>query len=141
MKAELDYIQDLQLKSFISGMKAESGALWLLCLYILVEYLRPQNMYSVIDFLPWGQVFVVACFVSVFTTNSKIGSYGAMDKIFVALTALVILSVLFAYDSAVSMKYWTTLHVMDINVFLYGVDSNHSQQAVPICNFLCTHKF
>jgi hypothetical protein len=65
-------------------------------------------MYPIIDFIPWGQVFIIGCFVSVFTTNNKIGSYGAMDKMFVALTALVILSVLFAYDSAVSIKYWST---------------------------------
>jgi putative inorganic carbon (HCO3(-)) transporter len=108
MNTDLDYIQDLKLKSFIVGMRAESVAFWLLCFYILLEYLRPQNMYPVLDFIPWGQVAILGCFASVFATNNKMGSYGAMDKMFVALTALVILSVLFAYDSSVSMKYWST---------------------------------
>lgn len=108
MNTDLGYIQDLKLKSFITGMRAESVAFWLLCFYIMLEYLRPQNMYPVLDFIPWGQAAILGCFASVFATNNKMGSYGAMDKMFVALTVLVILSVLFAYDSAVFIKYWST---------------------------------
>ncbi|MEL7023456.1 MAG: O-antigen ligase family protein [Pseudomonadota bacterium] len=91
-----------------NGFRRESAALWFLCFYILVEYLRPQQMYKAIDILPWGQLSIVLCFASVFVTKSRSTGANAMDKMFIAISLLVILSGFMAWDPAISWKYWST---------------------------------
>ncbi|MDT8453266.1 MAG: O-antigen ligase family protein [Gammaproteobacteria bacterium] len=98
---------DLKLRSFIRDFRAETAALWFLCFYIFIEYLRPQNMYPVIDILPWGQLAIVASVVSVFLTRSRPLVFGALDKLFVVFSVIVILSSVFAWSTDASLKDWT----------------------------------
>lgn len=35
---------------------SQEPAFWLLCLYVFIEYVRPQSMYPVLDVLPWGML-------------------------------------------------------------------------------------
>ncbi len=108
MNDPVDKLHSLKFRSFYSHFRAESPALWFLCFYILIEYIRPQSMYPVLDILPWGQLAILACVASVFMTGSKAGGFGALDNMFVALSLIVILSGVFAWDPALSMKQWTT---------------------------------
>jgi len=101
-------LQTLKFKLFFAGFKAESIAFWLLCLYILEEYIRPQNMYPAINIIPWGQFSILACFLSVFLTRNRALSVNALDKMFVVFTGIVILSVVFAWNPGASLKNWTT---------------------------------
>ena len=87
---------DLKLRSFITSFRAESAALWFLCFYIFIEYIRPQAMYPALNFLPWGQVAILAAVVSVFVTRSKALGFGAMDKLFIAFSITVLFSIIFA---------------------------------------------
>lgn len=99
---------NLKLRSFITSFRAESAALWFLCFYILLEYIRPHGMYPVLDILPWGLISLFLAITSVFVTGSKAGSYNGMDTMFTAMSLLVILSGIFAWSPAESLKYWTT---------------------------------
>lgn len=101
-------IYDLRLRSFIAGFRAESAALWFLCFYIFMEYIRPQGMYPVLDILPWGQVAILGAVVSVFMTRSKALGFGAMDKLFIVFSIIVLFSIVFAWDIDASLKHWTT---------------------------------
>jgi len=99
---------DLRLRSFITSFRAESTALWFLCFYILMEYIRPQAMYPVLNFLPWGQVAILAAVASIFMTRSKALGFGAMDKLFIAFSITVLFSVIFAWNVDIALKNWTT---------------------------------
>ena len=99
---------DLKFRSFITSFRAESAALWLLCFYIFMEYIRPQAMYPILNFLPWGQVAIIAATISVFMTRSKALGFGAMDKLFIAFSIIVLFSIIFAWDIDTSLKNWTT---------------------------------
>lgn len=101
-------IYDLRLRSFIAGFRAESAALWFLCFYIFMEYIRPQGMYPVLDILPWGQVAILGAVASVFMTRSKALGFGAMDKLFIVFSITVLFSIIFAWDVDASLKHWTT---------------------------------
>lgn len=103
-------LQNLQLRNFIAGFRAESAALWLLCIYIFFEYIRPQDMYPVLDILPWGQLFITACLLSVFFSRSVTKANGLMplDTMFILFSMLVILSGIFAWSPEVSFKQWKT---------------------------------
>jgi len=108
MNNTVDILQSLKLRSFVANFRAESAAVWFLCFYILIEYLRPQGMYAALDILPWGQLAIVCCVASVFITGSKAIAYGAMDKIFILISIVVILSGVFAWDPSQSLEYWST---------------------------------
>lgn len=99
---------DLKFRTFFARFRAESAALWFLCFYIFLEYLRPQAMYSVLDVLPWGQVSLLCCVISVFVTRSRAISFSSIDKMFIIISLIVILSGIFAWNPAVSFKYWST---------------------------------
>jgi putative inorganic carbon (HCO3(-)) transporter len=107
MRGPLPSLQSLKFRSFVEKFRAESAALWLLCLYIFMEYIRPQGMYPVLDVLPWGQLAILSCVVSVFITGNRPNGFGAMDKMFVAISVLVILSGIFAWNPAEALKHWT----------------------------------
>ena len=98
----------LRFREFFAAVRADNIALWSLFLYVLIEYLRPQNMYPVIDVIPWGQFALMICLVSIFATGSKAIAFGAMERVFALFTFLVILSVFFAMDVSVSLKNWST---------------------------------
>jgi putative inorganic carbon (HCO3(-)) transporter len=104
----VESLLNLKLRSFISSFRAESAALWFLCLYILMEYIRPQAMYSFLDFLPWGEVSILLCFASVFLTGSKANGMGTLDRMFILFSLIVIWSSIFAWSPEQSLKGWTT---------------------------------
>lgn len=108
MHKPVDILQSLKFRAFVAGFRAESAALWFLCFYIMLEYIRPQSMYSFLDVLPWGQVAIISCVASVFLTQSKAIGFGAMDKMFIAFSIIVFLSGIFAWSPDQSLKYWTT---------------------------------
>lgn len=99
-------LQSLEFRSFMSEFWAESAALWFLCLYILMEYIRPYAMYSFLNILPWGEVTILSCVASVFMTGSKANGFGMMDAMFVIFSIIVILSGIFAWHPMLSLKYW-----------------------------------
>jgi len=99
---------DLKLRSFITSFRAESAALWFLCFYIFIEYIRPQSMYPVFDFLPWGQLAILACVASVFMTKNKSQKFIFMDFLFVTFCIVVVLSIIFAWRADESLKMWAT---------------------------------
>lgn len=108
MRKSVENLRSLKLRSFAAEFWAESAALWFLCLYILMEYIRPYDMYSFLDVLPWGKVTILACVASVFITGNKANGFGAMDKMFTVFSVLVVLSGFFAWSPVESLKYWTT---------------------------------
>lgn len=107
MSNPVNSLQSIEFRAFVSGFRAESAALWFLCFYIFMEYIRPQAMYPVLNILPWGQFSILACVASVFITGNKANGLGAMDNMFIAFSILVILSIVFAWSPAASLKEWT----------------------------------
>lgn len=101
-------IETLKLREFIAGFRQESKAFWLLCFYILIEYIRPQGMYPVIDILPWGQLAILGAVASVFITQNKALGFGVMDMLFIVFTIIVFFSIIFAWNIDASLQAWTT---------------------------------
>lgn len=108
MRKPVKSLESLEFRPFIAGFRAESAAFWFLCFYILLEYIRPQNMYPVLNILPWGQLAILICVASIFMTGNRALGFGAMDKMFVIFSLLVILSGIFAWNPKASFDSWTT---------------------------------
>lgn len=97
----------LKLRSFIKEFRAESAALWFLCFYIFIEYIRPHGMYPVLNFLPWGQTSILFALISVFVTGNRAKSLNSMDIMFITISFLILLSGIFAWSPTASLKYWS----------------------------------
>jgi putative inorganic carbon (HCO3(-)) transporter len=108
MNEKNDSLLSLKLRLFLSEFRAESVALWFLCFYVFIEYIRPHGMYPALNFLPWGQVSILLAFASVVFTGAKANGFGVMDSMFILFSLIVILSAVFAWNPSVSLKYWST---------------------------------
>ena len=47
-------------------LKTQSASFWFLCIYMFFEYVRPQQLFPVIDVLPWAQMTLIGALVSNF---------------------------------------------------------------------------
>lgn len=104
-----DDLYTLKLRVLIHELKAAPPALWFLCFYIFMEYIRPYAMYPVLNFLPWGMLSILGTFGSVFLSQQKPASrLNGMDYQFFIMSLIMLLSGLFAWSPAASYKYWGT---------------------------------
>jgi putative inorganic carbon (HCO3(-)) transporter len=79
---------------------------WLLCVYLLVEYLRPQMVYPALDVVPWGQLTLGACLVSILLNGWQSRKLVLMDLLIAAFFFWVLLSSVLALRPDVSFGAW-----------------------------------
>jgi O-antigen ligase len=90
------------------GLKQESWAFWWLCIYFFFEYVRPQNIYTVIDILPWTQLSLLATLVTVRSDRTVVWVRSPANAPIILFYLLVLLSSLFAFRPSVS---WSTIDI------------------------------
>ena len=54
----MDKLYTLNPRALWSQFRKEHFAFWMICLYLIMEYVRPQSIYPGLDFLPWDKVFL-----------------------------------------------------------------------------------
>ena len=94
------------IKKFLQGRSlryVSIGYLWnqflheetsfkLLCLYFIIEYIRPQSIYPIIDIIPYGKLFLCLSFLFGIR-GKKIGVKSNLDNILIGgFTAVVVIS-------------------------------------------------
>ena len=108
---------DLRLRSLLSGLAQGSPALILLCVYFMFEYLRPQQMYPVIDVIPWGMTTILLCTVASLLTRERVPGFNAVDGLCLLFMGTLVASMFTAYSPAQSLKAWTTAATMALMYF------------------------
>lgn len=104
-------------RDLFEAAKREPAAFWLVCAYVVVEYLRPQVMYPVFNVLPWGQLCLLAMTAGALLGGSKPTRFMALDGLMLAFSLLVLVSGLTAWDPQVSWEArntylsWVLLYV------------------------------
>ena len=97
----------LKFSALWNALKAEHVSLWMLCGYFFFEYVRPQNLYPVLDILPWGMFFLIASAITALADKSARWESNIENKLFIAFTLVLILSGIFAFKPSVSANYAT----------------------------------
>ena len=104
------------------GAMQENFAFWCLCTYFFFEYVRPQALYPVIDVLPWAQIaLVISCLGAFFDRSVKWVSNPG-NSLLIMFFLVILLSILFAFDPAASLKKidiiinWVILYFLMITV-------------------------
>jgi O-antigen ligase len=98
----------LYLRKIIKSFRSESAALWFLCIYIFIEYIRPHLMYPTLDIIPYGLITLCLLVYSIFVTKHRSLGFSIVDKLFIIFTFLVFLSGVFAWAPQYSWNQATT---------------------------------
>lgn len=77
--------------------KSETLAFWAICTYLFLEYVRPQSIYPMLDFLPWTQIAVLGALLGAFQDKSVKWVSSPINKGLILFFVAIILSSLFAY--------------------------------------------
>ncbi|WP_224981910.1 O-antigen ligase family protein [Geomonas agri] len=88
------------------AFRQESIAFWLLCIYLIFEYNKPQSIYPFLAFLPWGKVLLGACFFFSFTDRKALAPHISAVLPMAAFSVAVFLSTMTAYSRAISIDHW-----------------------------------
>jgi putative inorganic carbon (HCO3(-)) transporter len=56
--AEVSGLYSLRVGEFWRQMRREHASFWMICLYLIIEYVRPQSIIPELDVLPWAKIFL-----------------------------------------------------------------------------------
>jgi O-antigen ligase len=90
-------LQDLRLKTLWSAFKSEGLAFWLLCTYLMFEYVRPQSIYKGLEFFPWTTATMMAAALAVLATRRTVRPKSPANGFLLLFSLVVVLSSITAY--------------------------------------------
>ncbi len=96
----------LRIKSLWSFFAGEGFLYWAMCFYLVVEYVRPQQLLSVINDWPLGQIVLGAALVARVGSGRWFAMKGVGSWLLLLFTAVIVVSSLTAYDSSVAYANW-----------------------------------
>ncbi len=115
---DMDELYSFKLKALWSAFRKEHISLWFLCIYFFFEYVRPQNLYPVLDVLPWAQLFIIASIIAAFFDKTVHWVSNIENKLFILFIIIIILSAIFAFRPADSVDSWDIMGSWVIVYFL-----------------------
>lgn len=118
------------------GLRKEHISFWFLCAYFLFEYVRPQILYPSIDVLPWAFLFMLLALAAAFADKSVVWVGNPLNKLFVVMAIIIVLSGIFSYYPMVSWKDRNTMLTWVIVYFLLTSIVNTERRLIL---FLCAY--
>lgn len=103
----------LKVSAIWAHLKNESLAFWMICCYLLTEYVRPQSIFPSMDFLPWAQLFIIMSAVGWFMDGQREWVSNAANKWMISFLILILLSSTFAVYPHISFE-----HIMDFGGYM-----------------------
>lgn len=92
-------------------------AVWAVYIYLFFEYVRPQAIYPVLDVLPFALLALATATVTAVLQTLRERRWNLLDSGMLAFTAVLLLSVLFAFSRDVSNRFigvyfsWVAVYV------------------------------
>jgi len=86
--------------------KQERFSFWMICCYLFFEFVRPQAIFPVIDFLPWAQIFIILSFCGLLIDRSIKWTSSSANAWIILFLITIIISIFTAYYPDVSKKYF-----------------------------------
>jgi O-antigen ligase len=85
---------------------SQDFAFWATCLYLVVEYVRPQQLIGALYGLPLGQIVLSAALLAFLGSGKWFAMKGLGSWLLVAYTVVIGLSSATAYDTSASIAGW-----------------------------------
>lgn len=140
--ARLESAYRIEIASTWRNLRKEPWYFWFFCAYIFFEYVRPQVIYSWLDFLPWGQVTILGAFFFRLVDTERKSIRSPVTLPFLLFFGVVILSCFFATYPQVSLKNYPTIinWILVLVLFLWIVTTRFRFYIVLLLFLLCTFK-
>lgn len=103
-------------------LTTQPASFWLICTYLFFEYVRPQSIYTWIDFLPWGQVILILCVVAVLMEGKAFRMRTPAGPLLILFTIIVLASSALAYSPSTSFANielflsWLLIYILITNI-------------------------
>jgi putative inorganic carbon (HCO3(-)) transporter len=102
----MDNLYTLNLRALWSQFRKEHFAFWMMCLYLIMEYVRPQSIYPALDFLPWEKVFLGLAALSLAKDPHRCWVRDATNWWMTLFLAVIIASSISATFPSISWSHW-----------------------------------
>lgn len=89
------------------GFKLEGVAFWALCVYLFIEYVRPDIIYPALAFLPWSKLALLTALVGIFMDKSVKWVKSSATLSLILFFTIVYLSAIYSFMPEVSMRFIT----------------------------------
>ena len=112
----------LSLRDFWRAFREGGLAFQVLCLYMFIEYTRPQTIYPAIDVIPWSMTTILVAIGAFVVTGQRLHARNPENTLFVLYFLVILLSSVFAYYPQDSLKAltiylaWLIIYFLSINV-------------------------
>lgn len=119
---DITELYSVKVRSIWNALKQENAAFILLCVYILIEYLRPQATYPVLDILPWGQIALLASCIAAISDSTVKWVKSTGNVLLILFFFVVFLGAIFAFKPSLAFdKFdiivnWLVLYFLIVTV-------------------------
>ena len=87
-------------------IKNEHFAFWMVCLYMTVQYLDPQQIYTKLNFLPWDKIAIGLAFLALPMDPQRRWVRDSTNTWMTLFLMVIFASSAFALFPAISWKHW-----------------------------------
>lgn len=121
-EVSLEDLYQVKIKSIWLAVKQEHISFWALTIYFFFDYVRPQNIYPVIDIVPWGQLSLLVALFAALSDRSVKWVSCVENKHLVFFLIIVLLSSVFAFKPSVAWETkteiinWVLVYFLVINI-------------------------
>jgi putative inorganic carbon (hco3(-)) transporter len=119
---EASALYSLRLGAIWRQMRREPISFWMICIYLFVEYVRPQSIIPSLNFLPWAKIFLALSAITLFADKQRRWVADPANKwITLFLLAIIVSSLLATYPQfswAHFMDFfgWFVIYFLIINI-------------------------
>jgi len=106
----------LKVGAMWQGLRQESWAFWGLCSYLFFEYVKPQSIYTAIDFLPWTKLSLLVALLAMRSDPSVRWVKSKVNALMLLFYLQVFLSCVFAFQPSHS---WDQISIVINWIILY----------------------
>lgn len=103
-------------------VKSQDFAYWATCMYLVIEYVRPQQLWDPLYGLPLGQIVLGLGILAQFLGGRGFALRSGGTWLLLAFTAVIFLSSLFAYRPEVAQAEWR-LWISWVVIFLLIINT------------------
>lgn len=96
--ANIARVAALHIKGIWDGFWAQSPGFWCASFYLFIEYVRPQQIYLQINFLPWGKLALGSAFLFALLENRVSFREHFLWMMVALFSAIILASSVTAYD-------------------------------------------
>src|SRR5262245_30667318 len=82
----------LRVKAIWDSFRRQPLSVWLLCVYMLFEYVRPQAIYPVLAKVPWAQLLILLTPIAFLLEGAKFKAKNPINLWMVVFSLAVLLS-------------------------------------------------